>query len=319
MTKHTKISASSSNTIYSPRFQKAFLHPRYWGTWLGIGAAALLAYLPFRMRDKLAIFLAKKIVKMDNRAKKRAVVNIAYCFPEKSEQERQKILEETYIIAGCIMLGIATTMMRSKSYIEAHTVFHNESIITDLVKQGRNIILLAPHSWPIDYAAVQLASRGLPLAAMIKKQANPVVDWLMNLQRNKYGGRIHERKDGIKPFIKSVRDGYLGYYLPDEDHGPDLSVFVPFLGTEKATLSGLGKLARLSKATVVPLMPIYNRKTGNFEVLIQAPLANFPTGDEHKDARIMNERIEIFIRQDPAQYMWIMNLLRSRPDGTQLY
>ncbi len=317
MTKH--LSAPNSNTSYLPRFKKTFLHPRYWGTWLGVGAAALLAYLPFRMRDKLATVLAKKIVKMDKRAKKRAVTNLAYCFPEKSEQEREKILEETYINAACIMLGIATIMVRSKPYLKAHTVFHNEAIITDLVKQGHNIILLAPHSWPIDYPAVQLASRGLPVAAMIKKQANPVADWLMNIQRLKYGGRTHEREDGIKPFIKSVRDGYLGYYLPDEDHGPDLSVFVPFLGTEKATLSGLGKLAKLSKATVVPLMPIYNRETGNFEVLIQAPLANFPTGDEHKDARMMNERIEAFIQQDPAQYMWIMNLLRSRPDGTQLY
>ncbi len=312
-------SASSSNNAYLPRFKKTFLHPRYWGTWVGVGAAALLAYLPFRVRDRLATLLAKKIVKMDNRAKKRAATNLAYCFPEKTEQERQKILEDTYINAGCIMFGIATIMVRSKNYLKAHTVFHNESIITDLVEQGHNIILLAPHSWPIDYPAVQLASRGLPVAAMMKKQANPVADWLMNIQRLKYGGRTHERDDGIKPFIKSVREGYLGYYLPDEDHGPDLSVFVPFLGTQKATLSGLGKLAKLSKATVVPLMPIYNRETGNFEVLIQAPLANFPTGDEHKDARMMNERIEAFIQQDPSQYMWIMNLLRSRPDGTQLY
>ncbi|MGL5334819.1 MAG: lauroyl-Kdo(2)-lipid IV(A) myristoyltransferase, partial [Enterovibrio sp.] len=38
-----------------------------------------------------------------------------------------------------------------------------------------------------------------------------------------------------------------------------------------------------------------------------------------QDARMMNERIEQFLAEDPAQYMWIVNLLRSRPDGTQLY
>lgn len=314
-----KITSKLATSQYLPSFEWSFLHPRYWGTWFGILLAVLLAYFPYRWRDKFATFLAKKIVRMNNRAKKRAVINLETCFPDKTSQEREHILEETYINAACIMLGFATIMIRSKKHLEQRTVFHHESIIKDLVAQGRNIILLAPHSWPIDYPAVQLASRGLPVAAMVKKQANPVIDWLMNAQRLKYGGRTHERGDGVKPFIKSVREGFLGYYLPDEDHGPEHSVFVPFFGTEKATLAGLGKLAKLSQATIVPLMPIYNREKGTFEVLIQPPLDHFPTGSEVQDARMMNERIEQFITQDPAQYMWIMNLLRSRPDGTQLY
>ncbi|MGL5335347.1 MAG: lipid A biosynthesis (KDO)2-(lauroyl)-lipid IVA acyltransferase, partial [Enterovibrio sp.] len=274
---------------------------------------------PFRLRDKLAEILAKRLVKLNNRAKKRAVLNLEHCFPHKTAQERAEILEQCYINAGCILLGFATPMMRSKRYLEQRTRFYNEHILTELVARGEKIILLVPHSWAIDYPGMQLASRGLKLAAMMKKQANPVADWLLNFQRHKYGGRTHERSDGIKPFIKSVREGYLGYYLPDEDHGPAMSVFVPFFATEKATLAGLGKLARLSQAKIVPLMPRYDRKTGNFEVIIQEPLAPFPSGDEHQDARMMNERIEQFLAEDPAQYMWIVNLLRSRPDGTQLY
>ncbi|OEF48238.1 lipid A biosynthesis (KDO)2-(lauroyl)-lipid IVA acyltransferase [Enterovibrio norvegicus] len=313
------MSQKSSDTSYLPTFEWAFLHPRYWGTWLGMLLVAVLAFVPFRLRDKFAEFLAKRLVKMNNRAKKRAVVNLRECFPEKTEEERFAILEQSYINAGCVMLGFATIMMRSKRYLEKRTLFRNEEILTELVEKGQKVILLVPHSWAIDYPAVQLASRGLPVAAMVKKQKNRVVDWLMNVQRLKYGGRTHERADGVKPFIKSVREGFLGYYLPDEDHGPEYSVFVPLFGTQKATLSGLGKLAKLSRAKIVPLMPVYNRETGNFEVIVQPPLAPFPTGSEEADARMMNERIEQFLESDPGQYMWIMNLLRSRPDGSQLY
>ncbi|PKF51307.1 lauroyl-Kdo(2)-lipid IV(A) myristoyltransferase [Enterovibrio nigricans] len=310
---------SNTNSSYLPTFESAFLHPRYWRTWLGIFFAAILAFVPFRLRDKLATFLAKRLVKLNNRAKKRAVINIQECFPEKTDEERYAILEQSYINAGCVMLGFATIMMRSKKYLESRTLFRNEDILTELVEDGENVILLVPHSWPIDYPAVQLASRGLPVAAMVKKQKNKVIDWLMNVQRLKYGGRIHERSDGVKPFIKSVREGYLGYYLPDEDHGPNYSVFVPFFATQKATLSGLGKLAKLSRAKIVPLMPVYNRQTGDFEVIVQPPLAPFPTGSEEADARMMNARIEQFLENDPGQYMWIMNLLRSKPDGGQRY
>lgn len=309
----------SSTNCYLPTFKWSFLHPRYWGIWLGIALAGILAFVPFRLRDKLAEFIAKRILKLNNRAKKRAVTNLEHCFPEKTDQERFAILEQSYINAGCVLLGFATIMMRSKRYLEKRTLFRNEEIITQLVDNGENVILLVPHSWAVDYPAVQLASRGFPVAAMVKKQSNPVTDWLMNVQRLKYGGRTHERADGVKPFIKSVREGFLGYYLPDEDHGPENSVFVPFFASQKATLSGLGKLAKLSRAKIVPVMPVYNRETGNFEVIIQPPLAPFPSGDEAIDARMMNQRIEQFLDHDPGHYMWIINLLRSRPDGTQLY
>ena len=304
---------------YSPSFQLGFLHPRYWGTWLAVGLACVLAFIPFRLRDKLAEIIAIRLVRLNNRAKQRALINLEQCFPEKSAEQRFAILEQSYINAGCILFGFATLMLRSKKHLEKRTVINNEDILTKLVEQGENIILLVPHSWAIDYPGMQLASRGLSLAAMIKKQANPVADWLMNVQRHRYGGRTHERSDGIKPFIKSVREGYLGYYLPDEDHGADNSVFVPFFATQKATLAGLGKLAKLSKATILPLMPIYRRETGNFEVIIQPPLAISAKQTEEQIARMMNERIEQFLFEDPSQYMWIMNLLRTRPDGSQLY
>ena len=102
------MSQESKSSSYLPKFERAFLHPRHWGTWLGIAFAALLAFLPFRLRDKLAEFLAKRLVKLNNRAKKRAVINLQHCFPEKTEEERLAILERSYINAGCVLLGFAT-------------------------------------------------------------------------------------------------------------------------------------------------------------------------------------------------------------------
>ncbi len=310
---------NDTQASYQPRFQWSFLHPRYWSIWLGVLVGLILAFVPFRWRDKLAAMLAKRVAKMNNRGKKRAVINLAHCFPEKSEQERAEILEQSYINAGCLFLGFATIMVRSKKYLAKYIILQNESIITDLVAAGEKVILLVPHAWAIDYPAMLLASRGSPVAAFVNKQSNPLLDWLLNRQRLKYGGRLHTREDGIKPFVRSVRAGFLGYYLPDEDHGLEHSVFVPFLGAQKATLSGIGQLSRLSRAKVVPLIPRYQRETGRYIVEVTPPLSPFPSGCEIDDARIMNEALEKLIREDPTQYMWIMNILRTRPDGSQLY
>lgn len=107
--------------------------------------------------------------------------------------------------------------------------------------------------------------------------------------------------------------------MPDEDHGPQNSVFVPFFATQKATLKGFGKLARLSKAKVVPMLPSYNAETGQFEIITLPAIADFPSGDEETDARAMNIAIEQLVTERPEQYMWVLNLLRSRPDGSRLY
>lgn len=78
-----------------------------------------------------------------------------------------------------------------------------------LLDSGERVILLVPHSWAIDYAAVMLAARGYKVANIMKPQRNPIADWLMHVQRMQYGGRIFTRESGIKPFLRSIQSGYV--------------------------------------------------------------------------------------------------------------
>ena len=55
-----------------------------------------------------------------------------------------------------------------------------------------------------------------------------------------------------------------------------------------------------------------NTETGQFELDFY-PALPFPTGDEHQDARMMNECIEHYVSERPEQYMWILRLLKTRP------
>ena len=109
----------------------------------------------------------------------------------------------------------------------------------------------------------------------------------------------------------------MGYYLPDEDFGAEQSVFVDFFGTYKATLPGLNKMSKLSKAVVIPMFPRYNAEAGKYEMEIH-PSMNL-SDDPEQSARAMNEEIESFVMPAPEQYVWILQLLRTRKDGEDLY
>ncbi|MGU3842342.1 LpxL/LpxP family acyltransferase, partial [Vibrio diabolicus] len=207
--------------------------------------------------------------------------------------------------------------LRSPKWLQNRCQIRGLDILRQHIDNKENVILMVPHSWAIDVPAILLASMGMPVSAMAKKQKNDVADWLMHKQRVQYGGRVYERSGGIKPFLKSIRDGYVGYYLPDQDHGPEHSVFVDFFATRKATLPGLGKIAKLSRSKVLPLFASMNTEDGTFDIEI-LPAFELDKGEE-QDARTCNEAIEYFVGDKPEQYMWVLQLLHSQEDGNNYY
>lgn len=305
--------------IHNPTFQWSFLHPKHWGTWIGIFFAAIFAFMPVKWRDNMARKLSIFVIRKNGRVVRRARVNLKFCFPEKSDDERQHILEEAFVKAAQYLLGYSEFLVRSTKHNQSRGVMIGEENIIPLLDANEKVIILAPHAWAVDYPGVMLAARGYKLTTIMKPQRNPIADWLMQVQRMQYGGRIFAREAGVKPFVRSIKDGYVGYWLPDEDFGEAVSVFVPFFATEKATLKGFGKMARLSKAKVVPILPAYNDKTGKYEVHILPALENFPTGDEEQDARAMNKAIEDLVTPHPEQYMWNLSLLKTQRDGREIY
>ncbi|MDA9558134.1 lauroyl-Kdo(2)-lipid IV(A) myristoyltransferase [Vibrio sp.] len=306
-------------TAYNPTFQWHFLAPKYWGTWLAILLLIPVTLLPVSWRHWVAKKAAKKLIKKRKSTTHTAWVNLGLCFPDKSEAEREEILYQTLVTAGVFMSGFALLTLKNKAWLHQQCDIQGLAHLEAAQANNNNVILLVPHTWPIDIPAVLLASMGMPVVGFAKKQSNDVMDWLMHRQRVQYGGRIYERSAGIKPFIKSVREGYLGYYLPDQDHGPKLSLFVDFFATRKATLPGLGKMSKVCKASVLPLFSRFDAKSGRYVVEIHPPLAPFPAQNEEQDATLMNQFIESRVGEHHEQYMWILKLLKTQESGVNYY
>ncbi|MCR9940794.1 MULTISPECIES: lauroyl-Kdo(2)-lipid IV(A) myristoyltransferase [Vibrio harveyi group] len=302
---------------YNPEFERHFLAPKYWGTWIGVVLSLPLALLPLGVQKWLAKVIAKKLAKSHKGPAHRARVNFELCFPEKSFEEREALIEKTLYTAALFFFRFSLLSLRSSKWLQQRCQIRGLDILQKHIDNDEKVILMVPHSWAIDIPAVLLASMGMPVSAMAKKQKNEVADWLMHEQRVQYGGRVYERSGGVKPFLKSVRDGYIGYYLPDQDHGPEHSVFVDFFATRKATLPGLGKIAKLSRAKVLPMFASMNTEDGTFDIEI-LPAFELDKGEE-QDARTCNQAIEYFVANKPEQYMWVLQLLHSQEDGNNYY
>lgn len=307
--------AKKSHSEFIPEFQKAFLHPKFWGAWLGVGAFAGLAMLPPSLRDPLLGKVGRLAGRFGKSARRRAQINLLYCFPEMPEAEREAVIDEMFATAPQAMVMMAELAIKGPQKIMPRVDWHGLEIIEEIKQREENVIFLVPHGWAVDIPAMLLASQGQKMAAMFHNQGNPLFDYMWNTVRRRFGGRLHARNDGIKPFISSVRQGYWGYYLPDQDHGAEHSEFVDFFGTYKATLPAIGRLMKVSRARVVPLFPVYNGKTHRLDIYIRPPMDDLLEADDNTIARRMNEEVENLVGPNLEQYTWILKLLKTRKEG----
>ncbi|MDZ7278176.1 lauroyl-Kdo(2)-lipid IV(A) myristoyltransferase [Pantoea eucrina] len=304
-----------NNSEFIPVFQRSFLKPKYWGSWLAIGALAGMAMLPAKVRDPVLGGLGKFAGRLAKSARRRALINLYYCLPELSDAQREEIADRMFATAPQAMAMMAELGMRDPARVRERVEWHGREIIDTLQANQENVIFLVPHGWGVDIPAMLLASEGQKMAAMFHNQSDPLMDYVWNTVRRRFGGRMHARNDGIKPFIASVRQGYYGYYLPDQDHGAEHSEFVDFFATYKATLPAVGRLMKVCRARVVPLFPVYNSTTHRLEIYVRPPMDDLLDADDVTLARRMNEEVEIFVRPHPEQYTWILKLLKTRKDG----
>ena len=111
-----------NNIEFIPKFEKSFLLPRYWGAWLGVFAFAGIALTPPSFRDPLLGKLGRLVGRLAKSSRRRAQINLLYCFPEKSEYEREAIIDAMYASApqAMVMMAELACAIRRK-YLPAST------------------------------------------------------------------------------------------------------------------------------------------------------------------------------------------------------
>ncbi|EFN9392970.1 lauroyl-Kdo(2)-lipid IV(A) myristoyltransferase, partial [Escherichia coli] len=298
---------------FIPEFKKNYLSPVYWSTWFLLGMIAGISMFPPSFRDPVLAKIGRWAGRLSKKARRRATINLSLCFPEKSDTEREIIVDKMFVTALQSIVMMAELAIRGPEKFQKRVFWKGLEILEEIQHNNRNVIFLVPHSWSVDIPAMLLAAQGKKMAAMFHQQRNPVIDYVWNSVRRKFGGRLHAREDGIKPFIQSVRQGYWGYYLPDQDHGPEYSEFADFFATYKATLPIIGRLMNISQAMIIPLFPVYDEKKHLLTIEIRPPMdACIASADNKTIARQMNKTVEILVGPHPEQYVWVLKLLKTR-------
>ncbi len=303
-----------SPSAYPGPFRRAFLLPRYWPTWVALGLLWLLTQLPGGLRRALGRCLGDLIYARNAKRRRFVHLNLAWCFPARSEAEREALARGYFRTMAQSLLDYGLLWWGSERRLDHTLRLEGAEHLERARAEGRAVILLTSHNVALDFGAAAL-TRHFPSVGLIKEARNPLLEWMSARGRTRFKGTLYRREEGMRPVVRAVRHGHAFYYLPDEDLGPERSVFVPFFGVPTATITALSKLARMTHAAVLPYTTIYHPEQGRYVAHVYPPLPDFPGDDETRDAVRMRQELEKLILLAPEQYMWSLRLFQTRPDG----
>ena len=290
---------------------------RYLPTFLGIGLLWLVSYLPYKLQLKIGTGLGILLFKLAKSRRHIAEVNLKLCFPDLNEQERQTLLKDVFISHGIGFIEIGLAWWHDPATLNDMVKIEGLEHFEAASKQNKGVIILGAHFTTVDLAGT-LLGQYVDADPMYRKAKNPIFEYYMRKGREKHFTQVIERSD-IRKVLKALKSGRAIWYAPDQDYGAKRSVFAPFFGVSAATIKATSRLARMNGSPLIMFRHYRNSDGSGYTLRLSPAVENYPTGDDVKDATLINQILEKAIREHPDQYMWTHKRFKSRPEGQPDY
>ncbi|WGE69744.1 LpxL/LpxP family Kdo(2)-lipid IV(A) lauroyl/palmitoleoyl acyltransferasee [Actinobacillus equuli subsp. haemolyticus] len=306
-----------TDTQKFPPFDWRFLHPKYWGLWLGLGLFKLILCLPYPVLVVIGKGLGKLFAALGfgKRRMRIARRNLELCFPQYSTEQIQAILDKNIESVGMAIIETGMAWFWSDkrvlkwSKIEGLEHLKNQP-------EGAGILFVGVHFLTLEMGAriVGLHHQGV---GVYRPNDNPLLDWIQFRGRVRSNKAMLDRKD-LRGMLRALKAGETIWYAPDHDYGRKNSVFAPFFAVSEAcTTAGTRMLLRSAPNTVVvPFSPIRNDDFSGYTVKI-SPTVDFSECENELDtATKMNKVVEAEILKSVSQYMWLHRRFKTRPQAS---
>ena len=267
---------------------------RRWGTRLGALARHIL-----RGRDRLAMR------------------NLAETFPQKSEIERRRILDECWRQFGREALETIRMQHLPPEEIPEHCHFVNPEVLEEAIALGRGVVILSAHygGWEISGLAVMAYVKNVHTVA--RPLDNELLERDVARIRARTGVQMVDRSRAARPLLKALQQKGVVILLPDQAVQPREGILVPFLGRPAWTTDAPAKLA-LRQESVIVFGFCIPGTTGHL-LEFEDPLRIDQLPSEEKNAEALTTRINDVISRRiaarPELWLWMHDRWKGNAPG----
>jgi len=287
----------------------SLLAPRHWPTWLAIGLLRLLVLLPYpllmaagRGAGHLTRLLARRRVRI-------ADINLQLCYPQMDAAQRARLIRENFAAMGMGLMEIGMGWWWSRERVERLLLEVEGEQHLPGPDSTQGTIFLTAHFSSLELSGRYLGHRS-PSHAMYRRNENPVIQRMFERNRTRHTLGIIARDD-VRSMIRALRAGEGVWFAPDQNFAHKGGVFSDFMGVPAATNTATSRFAKMTGARVIPFVLL--RIKGGYRLIIEAPLADFPSGDAQADTDAINTIFSRWTALAPEQYNWIHRRFKTRP------
>ncbi|MGK9171816.1 kdo(2)-lipid IV(A) palmitoleoyltransferase [Yokenella regensburgei] len=295
-------------------FKLAFLHPRHWVTWAGLGLLWLLVQLPYPVLSRLGETIGKFSRRFLKRRERIARRNLELCFPDMTPEIREAMIEKNFMSLGMGLFETGMAWFWPDSRVRRWFDVEGYQNLVQAQASHKGVMVVGVH-----FMSLELGGRvmGLcqPMMATYRPHNNPLMEWVQTRGRMRSNKSMIDRRN-LKGLVNELKKGEAVWFAPDQDYGRKGSTFAPFFSVpDAATTNGTYVLSRLSGASMLTVTMIRKADRSGYQLHIGRALTDYPARDEHEAARYINKIIEREILRAPEQYLWIHRRFKTRPLG----
>lgn len=288
----------------------------FWGVWLGV---KLLGYLPRGLARAVGRSIGVVAFLALRRLREVGGRNLQIAFPELPVPEREKILRGEYRSLGLQLAEFCRMSSYSREMADHLIRYEGLSNYLRARERGRGVLVLTGHLGAWELSSFYHSLSGYPMAMVIRRLDNPLIDAMVNRIRCLHGNRVLHKDDFARGLIGEMRAGGTVGILMDTNMTPPQGVFVPFFGVLACTASGLARVARKTGAAILPGFLLWEAAEQRYVLHFGEELEVVATEDQAEDAQVNTARftavIEGYVRRYPEQWLWMHRRWKTRPPG----
>lgn len=232
---------------------------------------------------------------------------IAKAFPEFTPEKVSRVARASYEHLG--RTAMETMLLSSRSREDVIDLFaevEGWEIVEERLARGNGLILASGHVGNWELGGAYLAARGLPISAVARHMANPLVDRYLTRTRERLGLNVIHDEQAVRKVPRSIREGGVVAFLVDQAAVGLASTWVEFFGRLAKTPRGPAVFALRLDAPIV-FAGVSRLPTGRFKFSFEAvDVERTGVLDADVDAIVgaYTSVLERHVRKVPEQYLW---------------
>ena len=268
------------------------------------------AVLSISMLQKAGALLGKILMSLSSKRVAITLENIEKAFPEKDSISQQKILKESYVNLGIVLLEIASMYFLRNEQVAKRMTFRNISLIHDILKRGKGIVIISGHLTNWEFLAFTAGVHAnLSFLLVAKSQKNQYIDSALTALRRRGGNTTVGMEQAARPLIQALQHNQPVALLIDQAADPKKDVRVPLFGRDAVVFEAPAALALRFHTPLVFAVPVRNAD-GTYSVTLTEIITDDLTSSKEDILELTKRHttfLEQAIKEHPEQWTWQHN------------